>query len=629
MRVLSCFATSVAFLFQLIASHAFAEESQSESDSIIVTASRLTNSLSDLARSVTIIGQEEILSRQAPNVTELLRQVAGLNIIQQGARGGVTSIVLRGGEPNFTVVMIDGVKVNDPTNTRGGSYDFSYLDVANIERIEIVRGPMSSFYGSDALAGVINVITRNATGPRVTAELGGNQLRSVSGAYGSSIGALQGSIDAHALEDDGDIEGSGYQDWGVNASLSMQFGESGEAGVTLRHLDASSTGFPEDSGGPEFSVIRQVDSRDVQESHVRLFGDYSISGKSAATAAYSHYVREENFSSPGIASGVFSGVPPNSALTNFKRDQFTISYSHQIANTLSLAIGAEWQNERGDSAGIIDIGFPLAADYQLDRATVSAFSEVGYSTGPLILRGSVRWDDPDEIDSETSTQLGAVYKFHDDRTELWVTWGQGFKAPSFIALAHPIIGNSSLLSETALSVELGLRRQLGRSNGRLEISVYENRYKNLIDFDPVLFTNVNRSKVVAQGVELSAEFMFGSKWNIGPHLTYSDTEIVDSDAQLRGRPRWRGGIIAGWQLTERWKLVTSWLASDEFYEVSIPTGGLMLSGYQRVDLALRYDGGDRLTIGFAIDNVFNEYYQEAVGFDAAGVRGRINIAYGF
>ncbi len=629
MRTFFSCATGVAVFCQLLTTLVSAEEAQIESDSIVVTASRLTNSLSDLARSVTIIDQEEILSRQAPNVTELLRQVAGLNIIQQGARGGVTSIVLRGGEPNFTVVMIDGVKVNDPTNTRGGSYDFSYLDVANIERIEIVRGPMSAFYGSDALAGVVNIITKSTIGSRFSAEVGGNQLRSVNGAYGGSIGALKGAIDAHALEDNGDIEGSGYQDWGLNASLSMQFGEYGEAGLTVRHLDASSTGFPEDSGGPEFAVIRQVDSRDVQESHVRLFGDYSISGEWIAALAYSHYVREEDFISPGIASGVFNGVPPNSALTNFKRDQLTLSLSRELSRSLSFAVGTEWQNERGVSAGIIDIGFPLAADYRLDRATISAFSEVGYSTGPLVFRGSVRWDDPEAIESETSTQLGVVYKFYDDHTEFWTTWGQGFKAPSFIALAHPVIGNSSLLSETASSVEVGLRRQLERSKGLLEISVYENKYRNLIDFDPVLFTNVNRSRVITKGVELSAEFPVGTQWNISTHLTYSDTEIVDSDARLRGRPLWRGGIVAGWQLSERWKLVTSWLATDEFYEVSIPTGGQMLGGYQRVDLALRYVAGDRLTIGFAIDNFLDDDYQEAVGFDAAGRRGRINLAYGF
>ena len=164
----------------LVCHSAVSAENESSLETIVVTASRLDRSVAELAQSATIVDRAEIEARQFASVTELLRHLPGVNVIQQGARGGVTSVVIRGGESNFTVVLIDGVKVNDPTNTRGGSYDFSYLDIASVERVEIVRGPMSAVYGSDALAGVINIVTRSdLEGVQLQAEVGGNGLQSV------------------------------------------------------------------------------------------------------------------------------------------------------------------------------------------------------------------------------------------------------------------------------------------------------------------------------------------------------------------------------------------------------------------------------------------------------------------
>ena len=124
---------------------------------VIVTATVAPTPLDQTTAPVTIISREQIAAQQATSVTELLRQVPGVHIDQAGARGGISSVYVRGSDPNFTVVLIDGVKVNDPTNSRGGSFDFSTLSTDNIERIEIVRGPLSAVYGSGALSGVINI----------------------------------------------------------------------------------------------------------------------------------------------------------------------------------------------------------------------------------------------------------------------------------------------------------------------------------------------------------------------------------------------------------------------------------------------------------------------------------------
>ena len=134
-----------------------------ELEPVVGTATVAPTPLGRTTAPVTVISHEQIAAQQATSVTELLRQVPGVHIDQAGARGGISSVYVRGSDPNFTVVLIDGVKVNDPTNSRGGSFDFSTLSTDNIERIEIVRGPLSAVYGSDALGGVIDIITRRGT----------------------------------------------------------------------------------------------------------------------------------------------------------------------------------------------------------------------------------------------------------------------------------------------------------------------------------------------------------------------------------------------------------------------------------------------------------------------------------
>ncbi len=607
----------------------WADDGESYVDTIVVTGSHLKRLVAESTQSVSVLTREDIEARQAANVTELLRQVAGINVIQQGARGGVTSVVLRGGESNFTVVLIDGIKVNDSTNTRGGSYDFSYLDLASVERVEIVRGPMSAIYGSDALAGVINIITRlPVDGAELRAEIGGHGLQSGRLALGGEVGNVTGMIAVRALEEVGDIEGAGYEDWGLDASIRFKFGSAGEAGLLLRHQDAESTSFPEDSGGPLFAVIREVDQRAVRESHARLYTRYPLRSDWQLEFAISRYDRNEQASSPGIAPGVFAGVPPNSADTDFVRDQLSVSFSSEPSDNTVLVFGAEWQREEGESIGILDFGFPLSTDFSLDRETLSAFTEIELRFDPLLLQGSLRWDDPDGIGDQTSAQFGAIYSLPDSAGALRLNWGEAFKAPSFFALAHPLVGNPDLESETATSIDIGYRRTIGAS-ASVEVSVYRNEFENLIDFDPVLFTNVNRSRVVTEGVEVSARFDIGPSVGAVLHLTYLEVDIKDSDLIMRSRPRWRGGISVDWRISRQWLFAASFLSLDEFYEVSIPTGGLFLDGYERLDLALSYDANERVRIGFAIDNALDEEYFEAVGFPAAGIRGRVNVTYQF
>ncbi len=145
---------------------------------IIVTGSRVATTADDIAANVTVLKREDFDVEKPAKLADILRRVAGVHVDQVGGRGGTGSLYMRGADPNYTLVLVDGVRVNDPTNARGGSFDFSALDMADVERVEIARGPYSAVYGGDALAGVINIVTRHAP-----AEKGYASVDAMGGAY--------------------------------------------------------------------------------------------------------------------------------------------------------------------------------------------------------------------------------------------------------------------------------------------------------------------------------------------------------------------------------------------------------------------------------------------------------------
>lgn len=599
-------------------------------DPVVVTASRLKQPAENLSQSIEIITRDDIERLWAASAAEVLRQIPGTNVIQQGGRGGVSSFLLRGGEPNFTVVLIDGVQVNDPTNTRGGSYDLGNLEQVQIERLETILGAMSPIYGSDALSGVVNFITRGSdSGSDISLEVGTDGYGSVSGFYGGSLANIDVGIGAHVTNDDGAVAGASYQGRGLNGRFSAEFTGAGTAALSLGYQETEGTSFPEDSGGPRLAVIRELDSRDVQEARAGLDVGYVVPGRWETDFSASIYSRKEDYASRGIAPGVLNGVPPNSADTDFDRMQLRASVAIDFPGNVSGLAGLQWQDEKGKSTGVIDFGFPASTNFELDRDTVSVFAEARVEAGSFVLQGGIRWDDPDAISSAVTGRLGLLHRFSDGRTELRANWGEGFKAPSFFALAHPIVGNPDLRSETGDSLDLGIKRRFRGANGSFEFVVFRNEYQDLIDFDPDLFINVNRDTVVTSGAEVAVEYALHDRMNIRAHLTYLDTAVTENQTILRGRPKWRGGAVIDWEFIPKWRWVTSALALDEFHESSVLTGGVWLDGYFRVDTALTWQATEALSLGLAVDNLFDREYEEAVGFPAAGIRGRIGARYRF
>ena len=592
-------------------------------DTVTATATRLP--AEQQSTSSTVLDAADIEARNPGSITELLRQVPGVNVSQQGGRGGTTDVLIRGGESNFTAVVVDGVRVNDPLNTSGGSYGFSGLDLIGVSRVELVRGPMSSLYGSDALAGVIAVTSgRSEPGGSVEVHGGTEEFTYAGLQFAAQPGSTTISASAHAQADSGGH--TDYEDHGLNAALHGNVGNTSSYSIGLRHQVSDIRRFPQESGGPLLAVLREFETVQSDETHLRGAWSSSFADSLSWHVSASRYERDEQVTSPGIAPGALPGVPPTTTDNRFDRDQLLFTLSRSPGENVSFLLGAEWQSEQGDSAGTLDIGFPLPTDFQFDRDSHGLFAEVHAGFGALSVQASVRYDDIDAVGNSTSSRLGVIL----DLSEQWslrINAGDGFKAPSFFALAHPLIGNATLRPEQADAVDARLVFDSG--DGTYEVGVFRNDFTDLVDFDPVSFQLVNRSRVVTDGFEASASKPVNESVRMRAHVTYLRTDVRDSNVELRHRPRWRGGATIEWSPHPDWRLATNLLHVDAFYDSSIATGMLALDAYTRVDAALSWQANSRLMWRIAVDNLLDANYEEAVGFPANGVRVRVGLRYDF
>ncbi|MCM2311559.1 MAG: TonB-dependent receptor [Steroidobacteraceae bacterium] len=620
----------------LLVATAVAQPAETELETLVVTGTRLFDAPHRLPYALTSIGQAAIEVRNPASLPDLLGEQPGLHVSQPGGGGGVPSLFIRGGEPNFTAVLVDGVKVNDPNNTRGGSFDASTLDVGDVERIEIVRGPQSAIYGSDSLSGVVNVITRAgapAWGVAVNGEVGSDDYHSAGVTLAGPVLQAGGFTLRAATRDEGDsVAGSTFENRSVNAKLLLDRGRGWDVTLHGRYVDSDGTAFPEDSGGPELAVIRDTDVKAATDTSFGASGRLGLGESWSLRGVAYRYDHDEDFTSPGIAPGVREGVPPRGSQSELVRTYAAANAVWVASTAARVTIGVDYQRDDGESEGYVELfpGFQLPNSFELDRDTVGVFAELqAEPLAGLTLLGSVRHDDADGADAETTSRLGAIYAMGEGATELRANWGQGFKLPSFFSLGSPLVGNPDLRPETSESFDLGVSRAIADGRARFGLTYFDNDFEDLIDFDPELFLQVNRKDVQTSGIELEGSFEPGAALGLRAHVTYVDYDIPAGADPLRQRPEWRGGLELSWRPRAAFSLVVAWLYVGETYDTSVPTGGLDLGAYHRVDANLRWSATPRLTVALAVDNLFDAEYEDAIGFPAPGFRPRLGVSYRF
>ncbi len=613
-----------------------ANGSSDQVDTIVVTGTRASNDLSEIPSSITVIDLAKIEAQNAVSVTDLLQNLPGVHVVQPSGQGGVARVFVRGGDQNLTLVLIDGVRVNDPIDTRGSAFDFSTVNLSDIERIEIVRGPHSAVYGSDSLAGVINIITKSRYD-----ELGGSFF-----AEGGVDDYYRGAFDVSgpfaggggfalrvATKDDGEpVTDTTFSGNSVSARLSFAEGDRWDMRIFGNYSDSEGTAFPEDSGGSELAVLRDVDTRSAEDTKFGLNGSVAFGDNWKINVLATTYDHDSSYFSPGVAPGVRDPVPPNGADSNLKRTDLAVNAVVDFSDKLAATFGIDYYDEDGTSDGFVEFapGFIVPAGFEFDRQVTGAFGELHYKTdpGPTFL-ASIRRDDPNKESSETTSKLGFIYDLKSGRTSIRANWGQGFALPGFFSLASPLVGNPDLRPETSTSMDLGITHW--SADGRLgaTLTVFHNEFDDLIDFDSTIFQMVNLDRLEVDGVELQLNYRIDETLQLQAHATHLDLELRNSDAPLKQRPDWRGGIALQWTPSDSWLIAASWLSIGDTLDSSIPTGTVTLDSYNRVDVTATYRQSESLNLLVSVDNLLDENYEQAVGFPSPGARVRVGLRYLF
>lgn len=584
---------------------------------IVVTASRTGEDAG-----IAVADRDAIARRQPSSLITVLDDLPGVHAFSTGGPAGGSFLTVRGGEPNFTAVLIDGVRLNDPTNSAGGAFDFTLLDPLIVDRVEVVPTAASAIHGSDALSGLVQIVTRDPTGSGVRAgaqgwidsRYGGAGSASLSGGWdGGGLIAAGGHYDSR----DGDPAGTLRRD--------QLFGNARQAIGSFRlsalglYATTRGTGFPEDSGGPLLATIRTRGTRDGDLTLAALSLTRDHQARIRPSLSLSWSLQHGDSDSPAIAPGVLDGVPATVAHDRFARFEGIGAIAADLG-PLTLSAGGAVLREDGRSDGTLDFGFPLPVAFALTRVTHSGFAEATWRTSSAVtINGAVRYDKLTGGSGNWTGRGGIGWRIKPGGPRLFAHLANGYKRPSLYSLGHPLIGNPALKSETSRSIDGGIEIPL--PGGQVTVTAFENRFRNLIDFDPVQFRLINRDRVRARGVEGAARLGLGGGWSIAGALTYLS---LDSATPLRGRPEWNGNLRLSWERGP-WQADVALRGNSDVNDSAIPTGARVTPGHVESDAGIRYRLRAHAAILLALRNIGDNRSWEAVGTPSPGRSIRLSV----
>jgi len=609
----------------------------------------------------TVLEGERLDVGISPTVSDALRFVPGLNLVQDGAPGGRAALSLRGLDPNHVVVLVDGVRVNDPTNSRGGSFDPSTLALVDVERIEVVRGPLSSIHGADALAGVVQIVSRGVEpdapyAARVRARRGRYHMGEVAGQASAGLGGWAGlSLGAAGSTSRDPHSDGGFDAASLHAKLRVPLPLESELELFTRLHDSSARSFPESSGGPELAVLRAMEDRNVREI---LFGaaleQPFPDGAGHVRFAASRASRREDLESPGIVplGDPASGVPPTRAGDEYER--WDVSLVADAALPAPAWLGGRGWPPRADAgpgtagedtrvvvglAAIVEDG---ESDTRLDfgggytpfpfyenRDTYSAFAEVEQPIGPFVaVSGSLRFDATPDDEDRLSPAVGVVSEIPGTPFSVFGRYGQGYRRPSFYALGNPLVGNPGLRVERSRGFEAGLRWRAWDARFSGQLGYFDLEVENLHDFDAAIFQLVNRGRLISRGVELELDLRPHRLFELAGAVSFNPTDLGGTGRPPLDRPRWRGFAELRFFPRADWTFLLRALAVGPSKASAAAIDGriVTLAGYERIDARAAWTPVPGLDVFLEIENLTNRTHRETVGFESPGIAPRVGVA---
>jgi vitamin B12 transporter len=593
---------------------------------VVVTATRSPLAAERTPSSVSVITGEELRREGIATVADALRQVPGLALAQTGSYGGTTSLFIRGGESKYTKVLIDGVPVNDA----GGAYDFASLTTDNVDRIEIVRGPASVLYGSDAVAGVVQLFTRAGSArPRAELSARGGQVGSydVDGAVRGSADVMTYSLGAARHGTNGfQAFNSGYLN-NVASGLFTVVQGAGDARLSFRYSDLAFH-FPTDGSGQvvDSNAVRYDDRltlgldagyRFVPAAEVRL----------ALTSNDQHGLTDNQPDSPGDVGGYYYTTADRS-----HRRGADLRLNLELPASTRLTVGGQVEHQWQEAATTSSFGDTPADPHT--RRTSGGYAQLLYAPGePFTLALGGRYEHNEQFGDFRTYRTAATARIAAG-TRIRASLGTAFREPTFIENfgGAYVIGNPALKPEHALSADLGVEQDVGESV-TLGATWFSNSFRDIIDYkysatEPNYF-NVARTR--ARGAELEARIALPAGFRADAAFTYLDTRVIDPGtsttatatfapgAHLLRRPMHVLDVGAGYHVPLgglELRVLRVGTREDNYYAPDFTVSHVTLPAYARVDLSgeIALAPAPRpVTATLRVENLFDAHYTDAAG----------------
>ena len=597
---------------------ATAQNAPTELDDITVTATRTPISIENSVVPVQVIDRAQIDRSQATTLQDLLRGRAGLDFTNQGGIGKITSLFLRGTNSNQVLVLVDGVRVASATSGMAALQD---LPVDQIERIEIVRGPRSSLYGSEAIGGVIQIFTRTAgqgLQQNLAITAGSNNLRQV-GAGFSNRGE-RGWISAQG----------GYQDTdGINACRGTAAGWGAGCYADEPDRDGYRNTSINVRGGYALSETLNLEghvlnSASRNEYDGSIFGGNEADNRQQVYGAKLAWLPSDSLRltaqvgrNVDQADAYFAANGSRTFASTFdtRRDTAAVQGDIVLAEGQQLSVGADWQNEQITSSTNFDVR---------ERDNTGVFAEYQGQFGAHSLQASVRNDDNEQFGNHTTGSLGYGFAFGNG-FRLTASAGTGFKAPTFNDLYYPGFSNPDLKPEESKSLNIGIAQYADNWNWTL--NAYETRVDQLIGYDSS-FNIVNVAEARIRGAELTG-YLSLAGFDINAQASFTDPRDHTSGAAtydnlLARRARTSGRLDVDKSFGPLRLGVT---AAGSGHRFDNAANSVRLAGYGTMDVRVEYAINDAWSLQAKAANVFDREYETVAWYNQPGREYQLTLRY--
>jgi vitamin B12 transporter len=592
----------------LVAGSSSAQNVPPASESVVVTATSVAEDEKEIGSAVTVITKEEIQRRETASVSDLLRTVPGLDVVTLGSPGSQTSLFTRGTNSTQTLVLVDGARMNSPFFA---GYDWSAMTTENVDRIEVVRGPFSALYGSDAIGGVVQVFTRSpAQGVfgRATGEVGnlGQGRGSGSFSIGEGIFGATGSYSYNAF--DGDRPNTDWRQRNGSARLEARLSEGSRIAVEGSILDGE-VGNPGAVGSPFASPTARGLFR---EERLAVPGNFALSDSNHIDVLFANVRSKPGFNDVGFESQ-----------TDARTLQARVADTQKLGDHQLTAFGnwERWSVDDGSNFG------PNLTDQRTTIWGVGAQDAV--TLGPVTVTAGLRYDHHSVFGEAWSPRGTISWLSADGAWKVRASGGTGFRAPTVGELYYPFSGNPDLKPERSVSYEVGAERYLDAVGGRAEVSLFWNDLTDLIvyDFNQQLNRNVGRART--RGVEVGWRQSVLPNLAVDANYTYLDAQNLVTDERLVRRPHHSAGLGVDWRPIPAVEVYPRLIFVGSRPDVSEVSGPVTDPSYLRVDFTGRWQATDLLAPYVRLTNAFNHQYDEAAGYPNPGrlVSGGLDVRF--